>query len=182
MLFRWGATDASGASEIGETIRWFSPAVVFYCAVKVVAPVFYARGRMRVPLVASLVAVAANVAAAVALHPSLRWNGLALAIGLGQVANLAVLLVAARRAFGPAPAAGVAVLRILGATAASAAASAVVLAVLPGGGGGALRLARGLVPVAAGMAAYAAAGRLLRSHEILVLLRAGRLDRRPRRP
>lgn len=177
MLFQWGATDGAGAAEIGATIRWFSPAVVFYCAVKVVAPVFYAQGRMRVPLLASLVAVAANVAAAVALHPQLRWHGLALAVGIGQTANLAVLLLSARREFGPAPFRLAVLGRILAATAACAGAAALALAVLPEGAGAGARLARGLVPVVAGAAAYAAAGRLLGSREILVLLRAGRLDR-----
>jgi len=46
--------------------------------------------------------------------------------------------------------------------------------VLPGGAGVAERLLRGLVPVAAGAAAYFLAGRLLRSTEILALSRIGR--------
>ena len=70
---------------------------------KVVAPVFYAQGRVRVPLLASIVAVAANLVCALSLHPGLQWRGLALAVGVGQAANLSVLLVAARRTFGGPP-------------------------------------------------------------------------------
>ncbi|NJN14584.1 MAG: hypothetical protein HC813_02875, partial [Planctomycetes bacterium] len=75
LLFAWGATSLDRAAVIGETITYFAPAVIFYCSVKVLVPVFYAQGRMRVPLVASLVAVAVNVATALALHPLLQWRG-----------------------------------------------------------------------------------------------------------
>ena len=95
MLYRWGEARSprKQADAIGETIRWFSPAVVFYCLVKVTVPVLYAQGRVRAPVLASLAAVAANLAVAFGTHETLRHRGLALAIGAGQAANWVVLLV-----------------------------------------------------------------------------------------
>ena len=45
--------------------------MIFYCSVKVTVPVFYAQGRVRWPLFASLTAVGANLACAFALNPVL---------------------------------------------------------------------------------------------------------------
>ncbi len=173
MLFHWGAemTDARTAA-IGLTIRWFAPAVVFYCAVKVVVPFFHAHGRVRVPVLGSLAAVVANIACALLAYGALKWNGLALAVGVGQVANLAVLLAVAGAGHGwPRRALLGRLLRIALASGACAAAAAATLGLLPAGAGAGTRLLKGLLPVAAGAAAYFAAGAALRCPEIASLLR-----------
>ncbi len=172
MLFRWGETSLERATEIGVTIRCFAPAVIFYCAVKVVVPVFYAQGRIRVPLAASLTAVVANVVAALSLHPTLQWRGLALAIGIGQAANLAVLLWMSRRVHGrEGESARGGASRILLAAALCGLAAWGCAELLPAGESAVRRLLRGLLPVAVGGGAYVAAGSLLRSPEILGLMR-----------
>jgi putative peptidoglycan lipid II flippase len=179
LLFLWGRhMDPARTAAIGLTIRWFAPAVVFYCAVKVVVPFFHAQGRVRVPVLASLAAVVANLACALLAHRWLRWNGLALAVGVGQIANLAVLLAVAGAVHGwPRAGAVSRLLRIALASGISAAAAAGILRLLPEAPGAASRILRGLAPVAAGAAAYLAAGRALRCPEILSLLRAARLDK-----
>jgi putative peptidoglycan lipid II flippase len=178
MIYGWGSMKADEVANIGETIRYYSAAVIFYCCVKVVAPVFYAQGRVRVPLLASLVAVAANLACALSLHPGLQWRGLALAVGVGQAANLCVLLVAARGTFGGlSPGWSRPLFKILLAAALCGAAAWLAAYLLPEGQGAALRLMGALVPVAAGGAVYFAAGRLLGCREIVLVLRAARLDR-----
>jgi len=188
MLFRWGETPLERATEIGVTIRYFAPAVIFYCAVKVVVPSFYAEGRVRVPLLASLTAVVANVVAALSLYPLLRWRGLALAVGVGQAANLAVLLWASRRVHGPGSRGGRGggAARILAAAAICGCAAWGASELLPEGESAALRLLRGLLPVVVGAVAYGAAGALVGSEVILTLLRRGRaapsLDRDAPRP
>jgi putative peptidoglycan lipid II flippase len=179
LLFQWRKMTPSEAEAIGETIRYFSVAVIFYCCVKVMVPVFYAQGRTRVPMAASFVAVAANLACALALHPHLKWRGLALAVGIGQAANLAVLLGAVARQYGrPAPGVLGEVAKILLASALCGGAAALAAgwfrddpALLP-------RLSRALVPVGAGALVYFLAGSLLRCDAILQVLRgARRLDR-----
>jgi putative peptidoglycan lipid II flippase len=179
LLFLWRDMSVAEAAAIGETIRYFSVAVIFYCGVKVLVPVFYAQGRTRVPMAASLVAVAANLACALALHPHLRWRGLALALGIGQAANVAVLLGTVARQYGRPPAGALKeVGKILlasvlcgGAAALTARAFRDDPALLP-------RLGRALVPVVVGAVVYFAAGGLLRSDVIVSVLRGlRRLDR-----
>jgi putative peptidoglycan lipid II flippase len=162
LLFLWREMTIGEAAAIGETIRYFSVAVIFYCCVKVTVPVFYAQGRTRVPMVASFVAVAANLACA-----------------LAQAANLLVLLGAVARQYGrPPPGVLKEVSKILlasllcgGAAALAAAGFRDDPALLP-------RLLRALVPVGAGAGVYFVAGSLLRSDAILSVLRgARRLDR-----
>jgi len=184
LLFRWGAEmTPERTAAIGLTIRWFAPAVVFYCAVKVVVPFFHAQGQVRIPVIASLAAVVSNVACALATHDALKWNGLALAVGVGQVANLAVLLGFAGALHGwPRRGPLGRLAKIAVASAACGGAAALALALLPPGAG---RPIRGLLPVAAGGIAYFAAGALLRCPEITSLLRAVlrpvRLDKGRRR-
>lgn len=180
LLFLWRGMSLGEAEAIGETIRYFSLAVVFYCCVKVLVPVFYAQGRTRVPMVASFVAVAANLACALALHHDLKWRGLALALGVGQAANLAVLLGAVARQYGrPLPGALGELGKILLASALCGGVAALAARAFPADDPGlAPRLGRALAPVAAGAVMYFAAGAFLRSDAIVsVLSGLRRLDR-----
>ncbi|HEX5136038.1 MAG TPA: murein biosynthesis integral membrane protein MurJ [Planctomycetota bacterium] len=180
LLFHWGRQmDLGRTAAIGLTIRWFAPAVVFYCAVKVVVPFFHAQGRVRIPVFASMTAVVANLACALTTHRWLRWNGLALAVGVGQLANLLVLLVFTGALHGwPGRALFGRLGKIALASAVCAGVAAATVPLFPAGEGALPRLLRGLVPVATGAVAYLAAGRLLRCPEIESLVRAlGRFAR-----
>ncbi|MFQ5844979.1 MAG: hypothetical protein ACE5JG_08325, partial [Planctomycetota bacterium] len=107
--------------------------------------------------------------------PALGGRALALAVGVGQAVNLAVLLLGARRwGAGWTGASWGFFARIAAATAVCAAAAAGASLLLPVGPGLGSRLAAALVPVAAGAAAYLLAGRALGCPEILA---AGRLLR-----
>jgi len=68
--------------------------------VKVVAPAFYALDRARIPLYASVSAVAANIVANVLLFPVLSYKGLALGTSIAATLNFGVLVFAFRRGFG----------------------------------------------------------------------------------
>ena len=186
LLFMHGHLDAMDASAIGTTILFYAPAVVFYASVKVVAPIFFAQGRVHVPLIASLVAVAANLATALTLHylTDLRWLGLAFAVGVGQAANLAVLLWNARRLYGPPAASHLAsILKIALSALICALVARGVLGMLPRGDSLPDRLAAALVPVLAGALAYFAAGKVLRCREMARALGASRgLDNPQDRP
>ena len=178
LLFLWGATAPEEAAAIGVTIRYFAAAVVFYAGVKVVAPVFYARGEVRIPLLASLGAVVANVACAFALHGPLRWRGLALAVAAGQATNLAILLGVARRQFGPPPAGtSRAILKVLAASAACGLAAWGAAGAIPAADGLGGRLLQGALPVLVGGAAYFGAGLALKSREIAAIRPRAWLDR-----
>jgi len=164
MLYLWGAMEPAEARAIGATIRYFSPAVVFYCLVKVTVPVLYAQGRVRVPLLASLLAVGCNLAVAFSTYRTLQYRGLALAVGAGQAANWAVLAVALRIRLRPLLPG---LLRRAVAAALCGGAAAWLAARLPADPGASARLVRGLAPVAAGAAVYFAAARLLGARALL---------------
>src|SRR5690606_1413245 len=68
--------------------------------VKVAAPAFYALNRARMPLFASLAAVATNVILNALLFPVMGFAGLAVGTSIGAIANFTVLIVAFRRAGG----------------------------------------------------------------------------------
>ncbi len=173
LLFRHGATTSREAFLIGETIGVYALAVISYCCVKVMVPVFFALGRVRVPVIASLVAVAANLAVALTLSrdPDWEWRAMALAVGVGQAFNLIVLLIAARRVFpGPLPGFLGSLAKILVATAGCTAAAATLLNAMPKQPGFGMLAARALVPTLGGAAAYFALGWALRSKEIRAVL------------
>jgi len=183
LLFWWGGMGEAEAFAIGSTIRYYSLAVVFYCSVKVVVPVFYAQGRVKVPLGASLVAVAANLACAISLNPYLQYRGLALAVGVGQAANLTVLLsVLARDHGAPGRAALLRLCKVAAASVLCGLAAWSALRFFPDRPRAGARLVRVVVPVVCGGGVYFAAGYLLRCPEIVGLLRGLRsLDRWRRR-
>lgn len=180
LLFQWRNVTPAEAGEIAAGIRCFSLAVVFYSSVKVVVPVFHAQGRMRVPAIASLAAVAANLACALSLFPTgLGWRALALAVGAGQAANLLVLLLVARRMYGGGGRETLLPLaRIAAASAACGAAAWGASLLLPAaarGLGG--RLLAALLPVAAGGAAFVVAAAALGLPEFATLVRRWRSRR-----
>ncbi|MEE8104674.1 MAG: murein biosynthesis integral membrane protein MurJ [Planctomycetota bacterium] len=177
LLFGYGATEAAEANAIGQAITLYALAVVPYCAVKVLVPVYYAVGKMRVPLLASVFAVAANLAVAIPLarNPDFQWRALAIAVGAGQAVNLLILMVAGRRHFlAGRPGFLAAVVKMAAAACACGGATWAVSLLLPGGEGFLARAAAVFGPTVAGVAAYFAVGRLLGSQEILAVVRLDR--------
>ena len=94
---RFGPADtvATAWATLGYAVGLYA-----YAGVKVVAPAFYALDRARIPLYASVAAVAANIAANVLLFPVLSYRGLALGTSIAATLNFAVLLLAFRRGHG----------------------------------------------------------------------------------
>ena len=71
---------------------FYGAGIPAFCALKVIAPVFYARKQMSVPLKASLCAIAANIVLNFCLMWHLRQGGIALATVLGSMLNNFLLL------------------------------------------------------------------------------------------
>ncbi|MCA9692275.1 MAG: polysaccharide biosynthesis C-terminal domain-containing protein, partial [Myxococcales bacterium] len=72
-----------------------------YSMVKVVAPAFYSVDRPRVPLLASVCAVAANVTFNALTYRALGAPGLALGTSLAALVNVTILRLAFARVVGP---------------------------------------------------------------------------------
>ncbi len=178
---RFGAEDTAGTAQ---ALAFYAVGLYAYSGVKVLAPAFYALGEARVPVLGSVLGMAANLLLNLVLHPVLGYRGVALGTSLAAGANFAVLAVAWKVRHGGFGAAGVwrQLARVGLATAVLAAAAwgahALLLPVVPGRG-----LARhallALVPVASGAAAAFAAARLLGVRELADVRAA--LRRRARR-
>jgi putative peptidoglycan lipid II flippase len=175
LIYQHGRFSEHATLQTARALSGYAIGLVAYAAIKVVAPAFYALGRTRVPLLASLSAVAANVLWNLATFRRFGHMGLAMGTSLAAIVNLAVLLIAFQvqvRGFFTRDLLS-AVARI---TLASAAMAAVVWftstrlepLALPHLLGAMIKV---LVPVTAGAIAYFAAARAFRLPEAQSLLR-----------
>jgi putative peptidoglycan lipid II flippase len=102
-LFERGKFHVGDVRATVPILQAYVLGVLPYSLVKIYAPAFYALDRARIPMLASLAAVACNVA-----FSSLTWSrlgapGLALGTTLAALVNFAVLRISFIRLLGPAP-------------------------------------------------------------------------------
>jgi putative peptidoglycan lipid II flippase len=181
LIYEHGRFGAADTAATAQALVCYAIGLYGYSAVKVFAPAWYALDDARVPVVGSVVGMAANVLLNVTLYPVLGFKGVALGTSLAAGANFAVLAWAWRRRHGPLEGPGI--VRHLGRVLAASAVLALVawgtargLASVVGHGGLGRQLLLGLVPVAAGGLAYLAAAKALGIPELEELL--GALRRR----
>ena len=91
LLFERGAFGPAETARTAAALWYYSIGLVAYTGVKVLAPAFYALGTPRVPLAASMTAVATNVIVILALHPRMGFRAIALGTALGSIANVLML-------------------------------------------------------------------------------------------
>jgi putative peptidoglycan lipid II flippase len=174
LLFERGRFGAHDTESTAAALALYSAGLVAYTGVKVLAPAFYSLHRPRVPLLASVSAVATNLLVILALHERLGFRAVALGTSLGAIVNAVVLLVALERGVGlrgggmRGPVARmVAAAAVMGPAAWAAASWLERLAGTRGLGAQALT---GLLPVVTGIVVYLGAARLLRIPEAGALL------------
>jgi putative peptidoglycan lipid II flippase len=148
----------------------YSLGLVGYTGVKVLAPAFYALGWPRVPLLASVSAVATNVVVVLATFPFFSYGAIALGTALGSLMNVTILLAAFERHVGGLFGSGLfrGIGRMLPAAAAMGVVSWGLAAALErwlGTQGAVAQLAVGLVPVAIGVGLYGLLTHSLRVEE-----------------
>ncbi|MBI5479406.1 MAG: murein biosynthesis integral membrane protein MurJ [Deltaproteobacteria bacterium] len=171
LLFEHGRFTAADTEATAAALLFYSLGLFAYSAVKALAPAFYALERPRVPVVASLAAVAANLALNLSLYPVLKFRGLALGVAAAAVVNAGVLFAAFQRRYG-----GL-LRRDLAVMLAKVSAAAVLMGVVVWGSARFLERAVGtrglgaaalvaLVPVVVGVLAYGAACLALRVPEV----------------
>jgi putative peptidoglycan lipid II flippase len=97
-LFVRGAFTAADAAAAGRTLAAYAIGLIPFVLIRSAAATFLARGDTKTPMIASLTAVAVNVACKVALMGSLAQVGLALATSIGAWLNLAIVVFLAVRA------------------------------------------------------------------------------------
>jgi putative peptidoglycan lipid II flippase len=91
LVYRWGATSSADAAAVARVLQCYVAGLVPYALVKLYAPAYYGVDRARVPMIASLVGVAVNLAFNYATHRELGAPGIALGTTVGAVVNLAIL-------------------------------------------------------------------------------------------
>lgn len=97
-LFARGAFTVADAAEAAATLQAYGVGLLAFVVVRAFVAPFVARGDTRTPMIASLTAVALNVALKFALMGTLAQVGLALATAVGGWINVGLLILFARRA------------------------------------------------------------------------------------
>jgi len=171
LIYEHGRFTSADTAATAQALVFYAVGLYAYSGVKVLAPAFYALGEARIPLLGSLLGMAANVGLNLALHPVLGYRGVALGTSLAAGANFAVLAAAWKSRHGGFGGDGIwrhlgRVLLASGALALACWGAQRALApVAPAGGLGRQALLA-LAPIAAGAAAYFAVGRLLGLREL----------------
>jgi putative peptidoglycan lipid II flippase len=175
MIYQHGRFSAHATVETARALSGFAVGLAAYSAIKVLAPAFYALGKTRIPLLASLTAVACNVLWNVVTFRRFGHVGLALGTSIAAIANLTVLIVAFQLTTGGLLTRGLVgvVARIVVAAGLMAAAiwplARWLATALPHGTLG--RALDAFVPIVVGAAVYFAAAKALRIPEVKSLLR-----------
>ncbi len=186
LLYERGRFTPADTGATAAALLLYSFGLVGYTGVKVLAPAFYALGRPRVPLLASVSAVATNLLVILALHRELGFRAIALGTALGSLVNAGLLVGLFERRVGGLFGHGLfrPIVRMgLAAAAMGVLAwlSATGLERLVGTRGLGAQLVTGLVPVVAGVGLYGFLTRALRVGEAEVLWRMVRDRLRPAR-
>ena len=123
VLYHYGAFSARDVAQTVLAVRGYGVGLIGLVAIKVLAPGFYARQNIRTPVKIAVGVLLATQAMNVLFVPWLGHAGLALSIGLGAMANAALLFVGLRRsgAYTPLPGWAGFLIRVVFATAALAA-------------------------------------------------------------
>jgi putative peptidoglycan lipid II flippase len=93
LLYERGRFTAADTQATAAALLLYSTGLVGYTGVKVLAPAFYALGRPRVPLLASVSAVATNLVVIGTSFSTLGFRAIAIGTALGSLVNSGLLLV-----------------------------------------------------------------------------------------
>ena len=183
LLYERGKFTPADTQATATALFLYAFGLVGYTGVKVLAPAFYALGRPRVPLAASLLAVATNLVVILVAHGALGFRAIALGTALGSILNASLLVGLFETRVGGLIGHGLLrpVARMVLAAlvmGASARALSAWLETILGTTGFVAQLATGLLPVAAGILLYLALTHALRVGEADALI--GLLTRRRR--
>ena len=169
LLFERGRFGPQDTERTAAALALYSAGLVAYTGVKVLAPAFYSLGRPRVPLLASVSAVATNLLVIFFLHSRMGYLAVPLGTSLGALVDAVILVVAFEKSVGlrgggmTGPVVKMAAAAALMGPAAWAAASWMERMV--GTHGLSAQALTGLLPVVAGAVVYLGAARVLRIPE-----------------
>jgi putative peptidoglycan lipid II flippase len=170
LLYERGEFSAASTRGTAAALTFYAIGLCAYTAVKVLAPAFYALGTPRVPLFASGLAVATNLAVNLVLFRPFGFRAVALGTALGSIVNAGFLATVFERRVGGLRGQGLAS-RLLRMGAAALAMAPVVwlaaqaLASGLGSRGLMAQAVTGIIPVLGGIAVYGTLAWLFRVPE-----------------
>lgn len=91
LIFQYGRFTAADTAATAAALQAYALGLLGFSVVKVLGPAFYALGETKVPVTASLVAVAVNIALNLALLKPCGYWGLALGSSLASAVNALIL-------------------------------------------------------------------------------------------
>ncbi|MDC0667347.1 murein biosynthesis integral membrane protein MurJ [Nannocystis radixulma] len=100
LIYEGGRFSAAESAAVALILQAYAIGLAPYSMVKIVAPAFYSIDRPRVPLMASLASVAANIGFNAFTYERLGPAGLALGTSIGALVNLTLLRAFYRREIG----------------------------------------------------------------------------------
>jgi putative peptidoglycan lipid II flippase len=103
LLYQRGRFSAVDTAAAARALECYAAGMIAYAGVKVVAPAFYALGRIRAAVLASLVSVAGNFALNAALGDRYGYRVLALGTAAAALLNCGLLYAAFGRVVAPLP-------------------------------------------------------------------------------
>lgn len=103
LIYQHGRFGARDTAETATALECYAIGLPAYAAVKILAPAFYALGRVRIAVIGSVTAIAGNLAANALLHDHFGFPALALGTALAAVTNAAILYTAFHRDVAPLP-------------------------------------------------------------------------------
>ena len=100
VIFEHGRFTSADTASTARALQFYSVGLVGYSIVRIVSPAFYALHKSRIPVVASIITVAANIVLNIVLVRVMGFAGLALGTSLAAILNAAIQLTMLRRELG----------------------------------------------------------------------------------
>lgn len=101
LLFERGRFTRDMTLGTSDALFFFSLGLCFYVVTRILVPVFYSFQDTRTPVKVGAIAVASDILFSLALMPTMKVNGLALATALSSIINVTLLITILRRRIGP---------------------------------------------------------------------------------
>lgn len=100
LLFEHGRFTGADTAATARALQFYAVGLIGYSIVRIVSPAFYALHKSRIPVMASIVTVVANVLLNMWLIRVMGFAGLALGTSLAAILNAVIQLVMLRRELG----------------------------------------------------------------------------------
>jgi len=101
LLYQHGKFIFSDTQATSQALLFYSIGLFAYASVRVLAPVFYALGDARVPVISTAVTVVFNIGLNLILMHPLGFRGLAFATSFSAILNMAILFFTLDKRIGP---------------------------------------------------------------------------------